>query len=200
MRDARLGRRRLPIDYANACPDVAVTSLHYYFPWAIRALVRWSAYCVVTGRRGPMDLEMRRYFDIADARPDDGAKLDAYLAIADEYFETEAYWAWCARYLPHLDAAVLEWVQSDDVRPDAASSTVQATYPEHEQERFVAHFGGLLIGLWVRRREEPPRRLSGSPAGCPAAPGRRRRACRRVASRSSASGHPPRARTARRPG
>ena len=29
-----------PIDYANACPDVAITSLHYYFPWAMRSLVQ----------------------------------------------------------------------------------------------------------------------------------------------------------------
>ena len=58
-----------PIDYANACPDVAVTSLHYYFPWAIAALVRWSVFCLATGRPAQVDLDTSRYFAIADDRP-----------------------------------------------------------------------------------------------------------------------------------
>ena len=41
-----------PIDYANACPDVAITSLHYYFPWAMKALVKWSVFCTATGTSG----------------------------------------------------------------------------------------------------------------------------------------------------
>ena len=55
-----------PIDYANACPDVAITSLHYYFPWAMKALVKWAVFSSVTGRRPRLDLDTRRYFDIAD--------------------------------------------------------------------------------------------------------------------------------------
>ena len=142
-----------PIDYANACPDVAVTSLHYYFPWAIKALVRWSAYCLVTGRRSrTVGLETRRYFDVADREDlSDEEKLDAYLAIADEYFETAAYDEWCARHLAHFDAAVLEWFRGEAFHR-LLRTTVDLTYPEHERDRFMEHFQGL-IGLWVRDEE-----------------------------------------------
>jgi hypothetical protein len=137
-----------PIDYANACPDVAVTSLHYYFPWAITALVRWSTFCVVTGRRSAVDLQTSRYFAIADDPDlsyDD--KLDAYLALADEYLESDRYWEWCAKHLPHLEEQVHDWVTSDDF-DRLLRDTVAATYPPHEHEQFMDHFRGL-IGLWV---------------------------------------------------
>ncbi|HYL70644.1 MAG TPA: hypothetical protein VEY89_05010, partial [Candidatus Dormibacteraeota bacterium] len=60
------GSEVIPIDYANATPDLAITSLHYYFPWAIRALVRWVIFCCVTGRRQTVDMDTQRYFAIAD--------------------------------------------------------------------------------------------------------------------------------------
>jgi len=138
-----------PIDYANACPDVAVTSLHYYFPWAMKALVRWCVYCVTNARKAQVDLSTARYFAIADdPELDYDAKLTAYLALADEHFETERYTEWCAQHLPHLDEQVLEWVASDDF-DRVLRETVRATYPRHEHEQFLAHFRGL-VGLWVR--------------------------------------------------
>ena len=137
-----------PIDYANACPDVAITSLHYYFPWAITALVRWSAYCLVTGRRSNVDLQTSRYFAIAD-QPEMSyeEKLEAYLALANEYFETDRYRTWCGENLPHLGERVLEWVGSEDF-DRLLRDTVATTYPPHEQEEFLEHFRGL-IGLWL---------------------------------------------------
>ncbi len=137
-----------PIDYANACPDVALTSLHYYFPWAITALVRWSAYALVTGRRGQVDLHTRDYFDIADDESmtyDD--KMRAYRELSERYFESDRYWDWCSEHLAHLPAAVLEWVDSQGF-DDLLVETVKATYPVHEHDHFVAHFRGL-VGLWI---------------------------------------------------
>lgn len=137
-----------PIDYANACPDVSVTSLHYYFPWAITALVRWSVYCVVTGRQGAVDLSTRRYFEIADD-PDRTYqdKLEGYLALADEHLDADRYQSWCDQALPHLPEVVHDWVTSADF-DQLLVDTVRSTYPPHEQEQFLSHFRGL-VGMWA---------------------------------------------------
>jgi hypothetical protein len=137
-----------PIDYANACPDVALTSLHYYFPWAMKALVKWCVYVLVTGRRAKLDVETDRYFEIAD---DAGAsyaeKLEAYRDLADTYFELEGYQDFCASSLPHLDEIVLDWVAGLDF-DQLLTQTVRSAYPAHEHDQFIAHLRGLL-GRWV---------------------------------------------------
>jgi hypothetical protein len=143
------GNEVYPIDYANACPDVAVTSLHYYFPWAISALVRWSVFCLTTGRQAGIDLDTADYFAVADD-PDRtySEKIDAYLALADEHFETARYQEWCATHLPHLDEQVHDWMTSPEF-DRMLLDTVRASYPPHEQDAFLAHFRGLL-DLWAR--------------------------------------------------
>ncbi|MGH8961439.1 MAG: ATP-grasp domain-containing protein [Jatrophihabitantaceae bacterium] len=137
-----------PIDYANACPDVAITSLHYYFPWAIKALVRWSVFCTATGRSTRYDLDTRSYFDIADR--DDLSyedKLVSYRELADAYFDVERYADFCASRLGHLDGVVLEWIEGPDF-DRLLVDTVQSTFPAHEHEEFIAHYRGLL-GAWA---------------------------------------------------
>ena len=80
-----------PIDYANACPDVSLTSLHYYFPWAMTALVKWSLFCTATGRTPRVDLDTRRWYDVADSRRLLRGQARAYRAMADDYFEADRY-------------------------------------------------------------------------------------------------------------
>ena len=56
-----------PIDFANACPDSQVTSLHYHFPWLIKANVRWSLFCAATKRRMRANLDWAAL--LRDRRP-----------------------------------------------------------------------------------------------------------------------------------
>jgi hypothetical protein len=137
-----------PIDYANACPDVAITSLHYYFPWAMKALVKWSVFCTATGRRPRIDLDTRRYFEIADRTDLSYAeRLAGYRKLADDHFEVEKYSDFCAVHLADLDARVLEWIEGPDF-DRLLIATVRATFPAHEHDEFIAHYRGLL-GVWA---------------------------------------------------
>jgi hypothetical protein len=138
-----------PIDYANATPDVALTSLHYYFPWAIKALVRWSAFCLAEGRRMRIDVDARPWFDIGDDESlSYEQKLLEYRRLADDHFQAEEYAAFCASALPHLDELAHEWFTGDEF-DRLLVDTVRTTFPAHEHEQFAAHYRGL-IAAWSR--------------------------------------------------
>jgi hypothetical protein len=137
-----------PIDYANASPDVALTSLHYYFPWAMKALVKWCAFCAVTRRSMAVGQDYRPYFAVGDdASLSYEEKLARYRLIVDDYFQVEAYEEFSARHLAHFDDLAHEWFTSPEF-DDLLVQTVVTTFPEHEHEHFVAHYRGLL-GAWA---------------------------------------------------
>ena len=143
------GSEVYPIDYANACPDVALTSLHYYFPWAIKALVKWSVFCTATGRTPRPHVEPRDWFALAEREDlSYDEKLQAYRGMADGYFDVARYEEFCATSLAGLDEAVLEFVEGPDF-DRLLVDTVTSTFPPHEHEQFVAHFRGLLA-LWAK--------------------------------------------------
>ena len=137
-----------PIDFANACPDMSVISLHYYFPWAIKSLVKWATFCTVTGRQMKLDMQMRPYFEIGD-REDLSyeQKLQEYRRLADEHFDIERYNEFCSEHLAHVDEAAIQYFSSDDF-DRLLVDTVRSTFPAHEHDKFVPHYRGL-IDAWV---------------------------------------------------
>jgi hypothetical protein len=138
-----------PIDYANATPDVALTSLHYYFPWAVTALVRWSAFCLASGRRMRIDVSPEPWFEIGD-REDLSyeEKLAGYRRLSDDYFQVDAYREFCATALCDLDDAAREWFTGREF-DGLIVDTVCSTFPRNEHERFVEHYRGLMSS-WGR--------------------------------------------------
>ena len=128
-----------PIDFANACPDSQVTSLHYHFPWLIKANLRWSIYCAATGRSMKTNLNWQSYFSIADQDIPFEEKMAAYVKLAREHFSVDEFESFCARHLPQLDEVAHEFFASDIVHK-AIREKVTALYPEREVDTFVELF------------------------------------------------------------
>jgi hypothetical protein len=132
-----------PIDFANACPDSQVTSLHYHFPWLVAANVRWSIFCAATKRPMPVNLDWTPYFEIAATDRPYREKLAAYASIAAERLQAAEFEAFCAEHLPHLDEVVWDFFGTDVAR-DAVRQKVATLYPEHEIEPFTELFWGRV--------------------------------------------------------
>ncbi len=141
-----------PIDFANACPDSQVTSLHYHFPWLIKANLRWSIFCAATNRQMKTDLDWHEYFEIADRDIPFEEKLEGYVALAKKRFDVENFENFCDTHLAHLDEVAHEFFQSDTVR-DAIHQKVSALFPAHEIDAFTELFWNR-VQEW--RRVEGP--------------------------------------------
>ena len=137
-----------PIDFANACPDSQVTSLHYHFPWLIKANLRWAIYCAATRRAVHRNLDWEPFFEIAAEDLPDREKLRRYALLARQHFDAEAFEEFCARHLAHLDEVAYEFFGTDTAR-EAVRRKVAALFPAHEVEEFT----GLFFGRIQRWRE-----------------------------------------------
>ncbi len=133
-----------PIDFANPCPDSQVTSLHYHFPWVVKANLRWSIFCAVTKRKFRKNLDWEPFYEIA-AQKDMPYRdrLRAYAAIAAQRYDTARFEEFCARHLSHLDEVSWEFLGTP-LAKDAVRQKVTALFPKHEVEQFTELFWGRI--------------------------------------------------------
>jgi len=133
-----------PIDYANACPDVALASLHVHFPWAMTALVKWCVFCAVAGRKMNINMDVRDYFDIADA--DGGTHEEKFAklrAMSDRYYDTDRFEEFCAAHLSHIDDAAHSYFTSGEF-DELLVRTMISTFQPHEHDHYVWHYRQLM--------------------------------------------------------
>ncbi|MGQ0848446.1 MAG: ATP-grasp domain-containing protein [Actinomycetota bacterium] len=157
-----------PIDFANACPDSQVTSLHYHLPWLVKAKIRWSLFVAATGRRVRHNPDWTPYLEIAATEMPYRQKLAAYAAIAHRLFETERFLEFCDNHLADLDEITWEYFASDRAH-EAVRRKVEVIFPIHEVDTFTEHYWGLLQ-FW-RSTERDRLNSVGSTPPAPPAPG-----------------------------
>ncbi len=154
----RTGGVLQPIDFANACPDSQITSLHYHFPWLVKALVRWSLFCAATRRPKPLNLTWDRYFASRDPALPWDEQLARYDAMSRAYYDTDRFEDFVEEHLGDLDAIALEFFASDRFRA-IVREKVTALFPPGEVEQFTEHFFGM-VQFW--RKTEIDRLSRGS--------------------------------------
>jgi len=141
-----------PIDFANACPDSQITSLHYHFPWLVMALVKWTLFCSATRRRKALTLDWDAFLSAHEPGLDLDEQLARYDALSRAHFDTDRFEEFVAKNLTGLDEVALEYFGSDEFR-GVVRQKVEALYPAHEIESFTDHFFGL-VQFWRKTERD----------------------------------------------
>ena len=142
-----------PIDFANACPDSQVTSLHQHFPWLVLAKVRWSLFVAATGRKMRKNLDWEPYFDVAKKDLPYAEKLKQYAAIARKRLDAERFEEFCDKHLGALPEIAHEFFGTERAK-DAIRQKVAALFPAHEIDEFTEHFWAA-VQRWRQEEGRP---------------------------------------------
>ena len=128
-----------PIDFANACPDSQVTSLHYHFPWLVKANLRWAIFCAATQRKMRKNLDWEPYFEVAGRDLGPADKLTEYARIARGRLAAAEFEDFCGKHLAHFDAVADAFFGSVEAKA-AVRRKVEALFPANEWDQFTELF------------------------------------------------------------
>ncbi len=138
-----------PIDYCNAYPDSTLISLHFHFPEIVKNMVRWFLFCVVTGKKKPLNYAYHwdKYFavskDFQSGKLNYNQALDKYAALADEHFETEAFEDFVKGPLDGFEEAAYEYFKSPEFLQLIDRQVEQYFKIPHEQPAKKVHYQGI---------------------------------------------------------
>ena len=135
----RSGGMLHPIDFANACPDSQVTSLHVHFPWLVTTLLKWSVFAAAIERRKDLGFAWDRFFAVRDADLPLHEQLERYDAIARDLLDADRFEEFEATHFADLDERAQEYFATEEFHR-VVQAKVVALYPHHEIEHFTQLF------------------------------------------------------------
>jgi len=128
-----------PIDFANACPDSQVTSLHVHFPWLVTSLLKWSVFLAATGRKKDLGFAWDRFMSARDPELGTNEQILRYDVIARELLDADRFADFEAAHFADLDERARDYFATDAFR-HVVREKVAALYPHHEIEQFTELF------------------------------------------------------------
>lgn len=136
------------IDFASVGPDCSVTSLHYFFPEVVKAMVRWLVFNAVTARTKPaVGHDWTEYFTLVEEAHTDGwtyqERLTAFAQLADRHFDVKRFEAFCEEYLADLDTRALDFFASQTFQAIIEEEVSQTFRDPHTRPRWMKHYLGL---------------------------------------------------------
>lgn len=137
-----------PIDFANACPDSNFTSIHAHFPWLIKALTRWFAFCAITERDMRADMEQKKYLEVLnDPNISQEKKFEHHYKLSEDYFGIPEFKEFCEKNFDDIDDAIMAFYDQNEEQ--ILETAIRfSDFPEHEHDHFYNYYKDMMANTY----------------------------------------------------